>query len=103
ALGTDVREVGVGQHVHHTPRVVGVVPGELAPDRLAHLAARTVAPDHVLGTHRPLCTLALARTGAQGDGDRVVPVVGDLEVDELVTVVRYQPPGRMVCGLGEVV
>ena len=51
ALDAHVGEVGDGEHVHHAPRLVGRVAGELAPDRRADRAARPVAADDVLRPH----------------------------------------------------
>ena len=62
ALGADVGEVGDGEDVHDAPGVVGLVAGERAADRLAHLAARAVRTDDVLGPDDAL----LALVGAGG-------------------------------------
>src|SRR5699024_9076933 len=51
AFGANVREVGVGEYVHHAPGMFRVVAGELAPDRVPDATVRAVAADHVLGPH----------------------------------------------------
>ena len=57
-LEADVGKVGDGQHVHHAPGVVGGIAVQLAPDRLAHRAARAVAADDIArldGLDLPSC------------------------------------------------
>src|SRR5699024_12496090 len=70
ALGADVGEVGVREHIHHTPGVIGLVSGHLAPDRRAHLRPGPVAADDVAGPDGAFLTGALAGGVADGDGDR---------------------------------
>ena len=50
-LHADVGEVGDGQHIHDAPGLVGRIPAQRQPERLAHGAARAVATDHESGPH----------------------------------------------------
>src|SRR5699024_3609785 len=68
-LGADVGDVGVREHIHHTPGVIGLVPGHRAPDRRAHLRPGPVAADDVAGPDRAFLTGALAGGVADGDGN----------------------------------
>src|SRR5699024_10729624 len=61
-------EVGVREHIHHTPGVIGLVSGHLAPDRRAHLRPGPVAADDVAGPDGAFLTGALAGGVADGDG-----------------------------------
>ena len=72
ALGADVGEVGDGEHVHDAPRVVGLVAGDGAADRLAHPAARAVRADDVLGPDGALLALVGAGGVAQRHRDGVL-------------------------------
>ena len=103
ALGADVREVGDGEDVHDAPGVVGLVAGQVAADRLADFAARSVCTHDVLGADDAL--LALVRAGGveQCDSDGVVALAGDLEAAELVAVVGGHAGGGIRHELGEVV
>ena len=48
-LEANVGEVGDGKHVHDAPGMVGGIAAQLAPDRLAHHAARAVTAHDVAG------------------------------------------------------
>ena len=74
ALGADVGEVRDGEDVHDAPGVVGLVAGEGAADRLAHLAAGTVRTDDVLRPDDALLALVGAGGVEQGHGDGVLPL-----------------------------
>ena len=50
-LESDVREVGYRQHVGDTPEFVRRIATKLNADRCAHRTARTVAANHVAGSH----------------------------------------------------
>src|SRR5699024_1732593 len=103
ALGANIREVGVGEHVHHAPGVFRVVPGELAAERVANAAVCTVAADHVRGAPGAYRTFAGPRSVAQPVGQRTLVVAGVRQGDARVAEVRLPSAGRVVCGLGEVV
>src|SRR5690606_8306300 len=74
ALGAPVGEVGVDEDVHDAPGMSRERTDVLAPDRLAHAAARAVAPDDVLRADRPLDGVL---PNAHLDG--VLPLVRDGE------------------------
>src|SRR5690606_20531708 len=92
ALDAPVGEVGVDEHVHDAPRVLGEVADVLAADRVAHAAAGAVAPGDVPGPHGP--GLAGARPGRVPHRhlDGVAAVVVHAQPEELDAVVGHDPP-----------
>ena len=48
----DIGEVGDGKDIHHTPGLIGRIPAQHAPERLAHGASRPVATDDIPGLDR---------------------------------------------------
>src|SRR5690606_24776480 len=102
-LDAPVWEIGVDQHVHHAPGVLGVVADVLAADRVTHPAVCAVAARDVLGPHDAGLALTLTRGVADRALDRVLAVVGHLQVDHLDAVVRHDPTGPVAGGLREVV
>ena len=99
ALLADVREVGLGQHVHHRPGVSGRVLLDLDVRAVANPAAGSVVADDVLGAHRALAALGIA----QQHLDRMLLGLVHLQLQELISVVG-RDPGRAALGvLGEVV
>ena len=92
-------KVGDGQHVHDAPGVVGGVAVQLAPDRLAHGAARAVAADHVAGLDR--LDLSLVRgiepLEPRGHLMRIGIVAGapvDLKIEQAPRIIRLEPARR---------
>ena len=102
ALGADVREVGVGDHVHHAPGMVGDLALVRGADGLAHARMGAVTADDVFCADRELLALVLARAAAQTHLDGVL-ALADGEVDELVTVVGGIAGGLAAHELAEVV
>ena len=87
ALDADIWEVGDRQDIHDAPGVVGLVSGEGAANRLAHLAARAVRTDNVFGPDNALLPLVGAGGVEQGHGDGVLPLVRDAQGTELKAIV----------------
>ena len=104
-LVADIGEVGVREHVHDAPGVIGLVTGHRATDRLAHARTGTVAADDITGANGAFLTRALAGGIADGDADWMLRrrVLVDREIDELDAVVGLDAPGGLLGELSEVV
>ena len=102
ALLPHVREVGVGEDVHHAPGLVGGVAMQFTADGLAHRRVRAVAAHHIVGAHGARGPPVHAAGVLERHRHRVV-VGGRVhrQADDLPAVVGLQPRGRVLHHLQE--
>ena len=95
-LHAPVGEIGRGEQVDHAPGLVRRVALQLAADGAAHIGARAVAADHVVGAHRVRLALAAGRGALQRHRDRVLrcPRV-HRQVGHFPAVVGHEATGRL--------
>ena len=99
-LHADIREVGDGKDIHHAPRLIGRIPAQRAPKRLAHGASRPVATHDIPGLDRFHLSLVRGIDPLKPDrhwvGRRVAGGGAfDVQVEEAAGVMRLQPARRI--------
>ena len=98
-LQADIGEVGDGKDIHHAPGLIGRIPAQRAPERLAHGAARAVAADDIARLDRfdlPLVRgIDPLQRDRHRDGTRRRRRMSISRSSEAAGVMRLQPARRI--------